>query len=244
MGRFNRNTRIGGGVKKDTVKKKKTLEDYFFYVGSSKQASDYEVTANFVINHVKKTFDYGKDIGDALKNLKVADTKLWKTKLKVSTLKDPGDKAGEDHEFRVDYKAEVDENTRRVRALRGNLVKSYALLWERCAKAMQNKIKTRSDFESTISDDPIELLSAIKQHALNFDETQYSMTVISNSVRAFFATVQKENESVSDYTRRFRTSRDIMKSHLGEPLSMINVVEEMKDYDENDQKKTVLEEKL
>ena len=49
MGRFNRNTRNGGGAKKGTVKKKKTLEDYFFYVGSSKQASDYEVTANFVI---------------------------------------------------------------------------------------------------------------------------------------------------------------------------------------------------
>ena len=121
----------------------------------------------------------------------------------------------------------------------GNLVKPYALLWERCAKAMQNKIQTRSDFESTIFDDPIELLRAIKQHALNFDETQYSMSIISNSERAFFATVQKRNESVTEYTRRFRTPRDIMESHLGEPPSMKNVVKGMKDYDETDPTKTL-----
>ena len=83
MGRFNRNAKGGGGAKKDFPvkdKKKKTqLEDYFFYVGSTKQASDYEVTANFVINHIKKTYDYGFDISEALRNLKEPDTDLWKT---------------------------------------------------------------------------------------------------------------------------------------------------------------------
>ena len=138
MGRFNRNTKSGGGAKKDPVKekKKKTLEDYFFYVGSSKQASDYEVTANFVINHIKKTFDYGKDIGDASKELKVPDIKLWETKLQGSKIKDPIDRAVEDKQFGMMYKTELDENVKRVRALRGNLIKAYALLWERCNKAM------------------------------------------------------------------------------------------------------------
>jgi hypothetical protein len=86
MGRFSRNTRNGGGAKKDPVKekKKKTIEEYFFYVGSSKQASDYTVTANFVINHIKKTFEYGLDISDALRNLELPDTDKWYTELKVS----------------------------------------------------------------------------------------------------------------------------------------------------------------
>ena len=33
--------------------KKKTIEDCVFHVGSNKQASDYEVTIEFVLNHVK-----------------------------------------------------------------------------------------------------------------------------------------------------------------------------------------------
>ena len=34
---------------------KTTIEHYCFYVGSSKEASDYETTTELVINHVKKT---------------------------------------------------------------------------------------------------------------------------------------------------------------------------------------------
>ena len=75
---------------------------------------------------------------------------------------------------------------------------------------MQNKIQARSDYQSEIFNNPIKLLEAIKQHALNFDETQNAMSIIANSVRAFFTTVQKDNESLTEYTRRFRTSRDII----------------------------------
>lgn len=52
----------GRGSGTSINRKKKTIEDYFFYVGSSKQASDYEITAEFVINHIKMTFDRGNDI--------------------------------------------------------------------------------------------------------------------------------------------------------------------------------------
>jgi hypothetical protein len=39
--------------------KKKTLEDYYFYVGSAKQASNYESAADFIINHIKKEYERG-----------------------------------------------------------------------------------------------------------------------------------------------------------------------------------------
>ena len=116
------------------------------------------------------------------------------------------EKATEDAQFRMEYKAKLDESMRRIRALDNNLIKSYALLWERCAKAMQNKIQARSDYQSIIFNNPIKLLEAIKQHALNFDEIQYAMSIIANSVRAFFTTVHKDNESLTEYTRRFMTS--------------------------------------
>ena len=63
-------------VKED--KKKKTIEDYYFYVGSSKQASDFETTSEFLVNHVKKTFDRGNDIAEALRRLIPVNTDAWK----------------------------------------------------------------------------------------------------------------------------------------------------------------------
>jgi hypothetical protein len=46
-----------------------------------------------------------------------------------------------------------------------NMSKAYAFLWEQCARAMQNEIEARTDYESSIKNNPIELLKAIKQHA-------------------------------------------------------------------------------
>ena len=105
MGRSNRNGKSAGSGKKDySSKKKKTLEDYYFYVGSSKQASDYEVTEEFVINHIKKTFDRGLDISEALRNLQKPDTNSWKPTLQFSTKAGEAEKKVEDAQFRMEYR--------------------------------------------------------------------------------------------------------------------------------------------
>eukprot|EP00978_Attheya_sp_CCMP212_P040003 scaffold213862_cov26-Attheya_sp.AAC.1 len=44
-------------------------------------------------------------------------------------------------------------------------------------------------------------------------------------------THQKEHESLSDYTKRFKTSRDVLESHIGGPIVLTKSVEQMKDYD-------------
>jgi hypothetical protein len=48
---------------------KKTLEDNIYYLGSAKQAADYESTTEFLFNHIKKTFNFGGDIGTVLETL-------------------------------------------------------------------------------------------------------------------------------------------------------------------------------
>ena len=59
---------------------------YFkFYVGSAKKASDYENTAFFVTNHIKKDFYRGNDIAEALQNLEYENTYNWNPILKAST---------------------------------------------------------------------------------------------------------------------------------------------------------------
>ena len=83
---------------------------------------------------------------------------------------------------------------------------------------MQNKITGRNDFEEKIFNNPINLLIAIKKHSLNYQESRYEMSIITDSIRAFLNTKQKESETLQDYTRRFKTSKEIMESHVGGPL--------------------------
>jgi len=108
---------------------KKTVEEYYFYVGSSKQASDYKTTSEYIINYIKKTFDRGNDIAEALRTLVKTDPETWKPTLKARKEIDQADKDREDEQFKMEYKAELDEALKRKRMYNDNLFKSYALIW-------------------------------------------------------------------------------------------------------------------
>ena len=68
---------------KSSEKKKKSTEDCVFCIGN-KQASHCEVTQEFILNHIKKTREYGNDISKSLRTLSKTDTEKWKPKLKIS----------------------------------------------------------------------------------------------------------------------------------------------------------------
>jgi hypothetical protein len=81
------------------MKKTVPVEDFFFYLGSRKQASDYEITAEFVVNHIKKTFNRGNNIAEALRTLTRADTEIWKPTFKTSTETDADLKKTENKQY-------------------------------------------------------------------------------------------------------------------------------------------------
>jgi len=139
-----------------TAKRKKTIEDYFYYVGSAKQASDYNLTTEQVINHIKKEYDRGVDIAEALRTGQNPDMTAWQPTLAVSADPDVATKAREDEQNKMVYKAELDEYMKRKRVYEDNKVKAYAFIWDRCAKAMQAKLMARSDYESRIYNNPLE----------------------------------------------------------------------------------------
>ena len=60
--------------------------------------------------------------------------------------------------YEFEYKTELDEAIKRSREYKKNLCKAYAFLWEKWAKSMQNKLASRSDFESDICNNPINIL--------------------------------------------------------------------------------------
>jgi predicted house-cleaning noncanonical NTP pyrophosphatase (MazG superfamily) len=129
---------------------KKTINDYNYYLGSLKQASDYQVTTKFIINHILTTYKYGEDIRQALEEESEALTDMWVPDLLKSSNTDPAAKAKEDKEFKMLWKAKLDEYIRRKCTYKNNSIKAYGLLWQHCTKGMNNKIKSRTDFQGTI----------------------------------------------------------------------------------------------
>ena len=222
---------------KSQNKKKKTLEDYWFYVGSDKQASDFETTYEFMINFIKRTYMRGNDIAESLRILKNPDTNLWKPSLEVSLSEDEHEKNRDNRQFELDYKAEYDEYMKRKRNFEENRYKAYAELWARCNRTMKAKIEARTDYESRIYNDPIELIKAIKEHALNYEESRYEMAIIFDALKAFVNCRQREKENLQEYTKRFKVVREVLQSHLGGPIILKKFVENHDEYDANDEDK-------
>jgi hypothetical protein len=168
-GKFTKKAQAKGGSNIASHSIKKSINDYSYYLGSAKQASDYENTTEYLINHIKKVFDYGSDIGTALKLLEPISTSAWKPRMQVSIATTEEDRAAENRQYEIEFKDDYDTYSNRVQAYENNNTKAYALLWERCNKAMKNKIEARSDY-NRIENNPITLLMSIKEHALNFEE--------------------------------------------------------------------------
>jgi hypothetical protein len=160
------------------VGNKKNLQDYQYYLGSAKQALDYESTTSYLINQIKKTYAYGNDIATALNQLKHVDLSEFKPTLKASQSKDEEIKNLETEQFRMEFKTLFDVYIKREQTYQTNLSKAYAFLWDQCSKAMQHKIESHQDYEEVIVNNPIKLLGAIKEHALNYQDKKYPMLII------------------------------------------------------------------
>jgi hypothetical protein len=93
---------------------KKSVNDYNYYLGSAKQASNYEMTTEFLINLIVKTFKCRNNIGQALRELEYPDPDSWKPTMRQRTHlgNDPDDEAQrafENKQFEIKFKSEFDD---------------------------------------------------------------------------------------------------------------------------------------
>jgi hypothetical protein len=80
---------------------------------------------------------------------------------------------------------------------------------------MQNRIEEHPEFETTICDDPIELLNKIKVLIHDPIRAKYPFVSLTEAISRMLKLNRSENEGLLDYVKRFKESRDIMKSHIG-----------------------------
>ena len=217
----------GSQTDKPGDKQRKQLEDYVYYIGSAKQASDAIVVTKYLINHIRETYTHGDDVASTLETKQPFDFDSIMPVLKMSIAATDTVKERENKQYEMLYTAEINNFVERKALYDSNMGNAYALLFGRCNKAMQNKIQSRTDFESNIKNDPIELLKAINEHAMSYQENKYEMSAIADAMRNMMQLRQRDDESLIDYTARFKSSKDILVSQIGGPIMLTKYVESM-----------------
>ena len=114
-----------------------------------------------IISYVQQTYRHGQDIAISLRELKKRDLTSEEPTRKISSRTDDSKKLEQDG-FDMRYQAEIKQFLDRQSGLEENLMKAYALIFGTyCSKAIQSWVEEHPDFETTIRDDPIELLKTI-----------------------------------------------------------------------------------
>ncbi len=106
------------------------------------------------------------------------------------------------------YQAELERYLDRKDMLEQNLARAYALIFSTyCNKKMQNRIEEHPNFDTTIWDDPIELLNKMKVLMHDPKRAKYPFASLTEAISRMLNLKQSENEGL------LATSRD-SKSHV------------------------------
>jgi hypothetical protein len=103
-----------------------------------------------LITHIKKILNFGNDSGTALKDLKAFSNKDYKPTMLFSSNLDDQVREATDRQYKIELKVECDAYMKRKQSLEVNIKKAYALIWDQCAKTIQNRIEARTEFATKI----------------------------------------------------------------------------------------------
>ena len=188
------------------------LSDYIYNVGSAKQASDFIIVNEYLINYVRKNYEHGGDIGTALENMDHFNFAALLPTLQMSAITGTdaaqvADRTRENRQFELQYNVEYKAYSHRVDIYDQNKSKAYSFLWGQCSKAMQHKVESRPQFVSTIKNDPVELIKAIREYAMAYQDTKYPVLTILEAMQAYITIRQQDGESLVDYLKRTEQRR-------------------------------------
>ncbi|KAL7573431.1 hypothetical protein ACA910_013750 [Epithemia clementina (nom. ined.)] len=184
--------------------------------GTKGQSVTYATVKDSIVSYVQRTYKHGKDIAISLRDLKKKDLSYLKPVRDISTETDEGMRKLEQDGFDILYQAEIKQFLERERALEENRDKAYALIFGTyCSKAIQSRVEEHPDYESKIRDNPIELLKTVSVLMHNTVRARYPYASLYDAMMRLFNLKQQENEHLTDYVKRFKQSRDVLKSHMG-----------------------------
>ena len=75
----------------------------------------------------------------------------------------------------------------------------------------------------------VETLKAIRDISHNYQQTKYYVGTVSKSVQDFFMIQQQNKEKITEYTKQYKTTKEIMESRFGK-LDMTNSMSNTDEY--------------
>jgi hypothetical protein len=206
-------------------------DDRMYHVGTVNQVADYEKTTAFHLTKLQTKLTESKEIIKALRDLTECDLSKLEPVLRTTKSTNTAEvQAAETKQFDFMYKAEFQAHLVLKRTYASNKDKAYAHLWMHCTEEMQSKVKSRANFSTTILDNPIDLLKAVKELALNYQTNRPEVDIYNDANRA--TNLKQTEEVLVDYMARAKSIKDMFEEVNEGPQFLRRIVKKDPLYDE------------
>ena len=211
--------------------------EFAAYQMGKQQLVTFDTMKEYVILKIQKDYKKGGDIAEALRTGidDVPGTKPIRQLVSYTAENSKTDHAKENLRLLQDgYDLDYTEALRAYNANReqydDNKKKAYATIFGLCNKVMKSRIEEMSTFDTTIRNDPFELLNAIKEKMYDPARAKYEFVSLTDTFnRTASETRQDFDEDLLDYTKRFKQAKDILKQTTGDE-TLHTFVEHTKEY--------------
>ena len=109
------------------------------------------------------------------------------------------------------YDVDYSEWKKECREFDENWAKAYGIIFDQyCSTDMKRMMKEQPHFETTIRDDPLELLGEVEKQMHFPLRATYPMLALIETIRSLLAIRQGEKESLTNHLERYKSERNVM----------------------------------
>ena len=220
-GRGNSNNNTGrrgnGSGNKSGKKEQKDKKFHPLSRGKTPEYSFEDVKKSLIIKMSAMKMDYIDDMIVSVRDMQLLDLK---TKEPTLAYRSGTDEAilRANEEARARYAADRKDWKARSVAFDNNKRYLYGKIMGMCTEYMMDKLEREADYDSTLFNDPIELLKRIKKFMTITGDTEWEYFALWEAMKKLFSCQQKENENVATYRKRFEETATTVASLTGNKM--------------------------
>jgi len=215
-----RNGRAGGSAKgssKPSGGKKDEKPKFHPLMHGERIVHTFDVVHEHLVYTIsKRKLNYTTDIVKSIKSLKNVDLSKDQPKMVLSKNKNEEQARAENMANQTQYHLEMQEFIQRKKSFEDNqLVVTSMILSEFVTKEMKDKLESEVDWESTLEEDPVELLKRIRKLMITSPNGEYGDWQLWERLREVLNCRQQKEESLPDFRKRFKQKVELLESLLG-----------------------------
>ena len=162
--RYKGNSSSRGYNSKGTYNQSKQIKFATSKQQDSANFATYTTIEDAITDQIQKTYTNGYEVAQSLRDKKAIDYDKKKPVLEQSQKTNAEEKAHEQKQMEILFHTLADRWATKKEEYENGMHQAYSLIKSNyCTKAMREAIKTRSEYDSKINNNPIALLEAINE---------------------------------------------------------------------------------